>query len=482
MVTGAAVGTQRAAHDRLLPLNLDPAPAFPDLDHLVEGSSISQLQDHMTTGRLTSVQLTEFLLARTAADEPERHSLISVDTTAREQAQAADQQRAAGGTGPLLGIPITVKDNIETAGPLPTTGGAEILIDHRPDRDAAIVSSLRAAGAVIIGKANLSELAGAMVATPGFSAVGGMSRNPFGATYSPGGSSSGGAVAVAAGLVVASIGTETSGSLTAPASFNGLVAVKPTYGLLDTSGIIPLIRHQDCPGPLTRTVADAAAVMQVLSGGAVVTQDVDCAGLRIGLLAHDIRKQRSALEDTSDAADLLARIESRLTRTGATAVPVDLATTVKLSHLEGDFLTVVCGGLAFDTVGYLRAAGAPIATLADLQAYNMAEPRRRIPAGQTLLNLAVMRGVSRQTYEKQALEQRRRAASILDATLTAAGSDVLVSVSNVHSDLYATAGYPAVTVPAGLRANGMPTGITLIGRPGTDARLLGVAAALEATA
>jgi amidase len=459
----------------------DPVRAR-ELDSLLTEVGLTELQQHLASGRLSSEEVTLHVLGRVRDHERALNSLISLSPDALAQARAADARRSAGNVlGPLDGIPVTVKDNIETAGSVPTTGGAEILAGHVAEADAPVVTALRASGAVILGKANLSELAGAMVRTPGFSAVGGQTANPYGGAFSPGGSSSGSAVSVAAGFAMASVGTETSGSLVVPAAYAGLVGMKPSRGLVDGHGVIPLVRHQDSPGPIARTVADAAALLAAM---AVQPLDVELSpnalgGVRVGILAEDIRSQETPYEDTSDNAEMLARIESGLRAAGAVPLDAVVVSDTPMQAFEERFVDVVVGGVSHDTVGYLVDAGAPVATIADLHAYNLAAPRRRMPAGQFFLDLALVKAIDRNSYEEAALAHRTLAERILADTFDAAGTDLLVSITNRHSSLYATAGYPAITIPLGLRANGMPTGATLIGRPGRDGQLLGHAHAFE---
>ncbi len=487
MLTGAVVAASRTSPARVLPL--EPLAAVSDdhgdaaaLARLLGGSSLAALQAHLDAGDVTSEQLTRYALAQMLRTDAALNAVIELNPAAVADARAADARRSAGDRSPLLGVPVTVKDNIETAGPLRTTAGAEVLAGHVADHDAAVVTALRSAGAVVLGTANLSELAGAAVRTPGFSATGGQTANPYGASFSPGGSSSGSAVCVAAGLVPVSVGTETSGSLLAPAAFTGVVGIKPTHGLVDGGGIVPLVRYQDTAGPLARTVADAAALLSVLSQGrlSVDLSGATLDGVRVGVLREAILAQRPGLEKTGDNAEMLGRIDHGLAAAGAVAVDAALVIDGSLDAFEASFLTVVLGGLTHDTVGYLARAGAPVESLADLHAYNLQRPRRRMPKGQLLLSLALARQISRDAYETSALDLRRSAQRTLDATTEAAGVEVLVSITNLHSSLYATAGYPAVCVPLGLRANGMPTGVTLIGRPGEDAALLRTAAAFEA--
>lgn len=486
--TAGALGLLNRHPGRLAPLDVPPVdiPAVPDAgaqaDEGLDTASMVALRDRLATGGLTSHALTCHVLARIGEQEGALNSLISINPDVLAEARRADERRAAGEPlGPLHGVPVTVKDNIETAGPLPTTAGAEILCTHTAEQDAPVVAALRAAGAVIVGKANLSELAGAMARTPGFSTVGGQSVNPYGSDFTPGGSSSGSAVGVASGMAIASVGTETSGSLLAPAAFNGVVGMKPSRDLVDSTGVVPLVRFQDSPGPLARTVADAGLLLQAIAAAPL---DLDLSpgaldGVRVGVLTDAIRAQPRALEDTSDNPDMIERIEDGLQAAGAHVADAVIVSSEPMSTFDSNFMTVILGGVSHDTLGYLVAAGAPVETLADLHAYNLAHPRRRMPAGQFWLSLALIRGISLEAYEDAALSCRETAAQILDATFETAGTDVLVSLSNVHSSLYATAGYPAVTVPLGLRASGMPTGASFIGRQGQDGSLLAAAYAFE---
>lgn len=491
LATGLVVGIGSGDRARLLELAdlADWLPAEQDvsdsraIEGMLASTDLAGLQARMAAGMVTSVQLTAHLLRRIGTYEARLGTLVELDPTSPAQARQADARRAAGEAGALLGIPVTVKGNIDVAG-MRTTAGAEILLDNVAPADAPVVAALRAAGAVVLGTANLSEFAGAVVRTPGFSAVAGQTVNPHGGAFTPGGSSSGSAAGVAAGLAMASVGTETSGSLVAPAAFNGVVGMKPSRGVLPGEGIVPLVRHQDSAGPIGRNVADVAALLAVLSGGTVAAGVAGMAadaleGVRVGVLRQAILDQRTPFEDTSDNSAVLQRIDVALRASGATAVDVSPVAAEPIAQFEAGLLTVVLGGVSHDTVGYLAGVGAPVATLGDLHAYNLRQPRRRIPAGQALLSLALARRVSQQAYEDAALTQREAAARILDDTFAAADADVLVSLANLHSALYSTAGYPAVTVPVGLRASGMPTGATLIGRHGADAALLRWAHAFE---
>src|SRR3954471_7985216 len=205
-------------------------------------------------------------LERIARIDPALHSVIAVDPTAIEQARRVDSSTSL--RGPLAGQPVLLKDNIEVAGPLPTTAGSLALANNVTNRDAPLVARLRAAGAVIVGKTNLSEWANIRSndSISGWSAVGGQTHNPFALNRNPCGSSSGSGAAVAAGMVPAAIGTETDGSITCPAAINGIVGFKPTVGLVSRTHVVPISHSQDTPGPMTRTVRDAALVLNAIAG------------------------------------------------------------------------------------------------------------------------------------------------------------------------------------------------------------------------
>ncbi|WP_185749042.1 amidase family protein [Humibacillus xanthopallidus] len=493
----SVIASRRAARrvttpERLRPLDFAPfeaalaALSSTDADRvsaLVDGADIASLARALDSRSLTARDLLLHHLARVRAHDDRLRSIIELNPHALDEARESDERRAAGASrGRLDGIPLTVKDNIATAGPLHTTAGTFSLAEHVADGDAAVVAAVREAGAVLLGTNNLSELAGAVSTTPGVSAVGGQSANPYGPDFSPGGSSSGTAVAVAAGLAVVGIGTETSGSLLAPASFNGVVGMKPTHGFVPGTGIVPLVSTQDDAGPVARTVADAADLLEAMTGGAVRVESGEPGGLpgsRVGVLRAEVVRQRSALEDTTDNAALLDRAAAALEAVGATCVEVEVADARTTSSVEKELLAVVLGGLSHETMAAVAAAGGP-ASVAELQRLGLADPERRIPRGQTLVSLAAVRRTTAEAHAAAAAALVERSRQLLDEAFERVGADVLLSLSNVHSPFYASAGHPAVTVPLGLRSSGMPVGATLIGRRGADAHVLRWAGALEA--
>lgn len=322
-------------------------------------------------------------------------------------------------------IALNLEDNIGTAGPLHTTANAEVLLDNIAPGDADLVARLRAGGAVILGKASLSEFAGVIAGgTPsgGDGAVGGQAVNPLG-PWPTCGSSAGSAMGVAAHLAVASVGTETSGSLIAPGAVASLVAMKPSQGLVSGAGIVPLLRMNDSAGPMARSVADAAVLL-----GAMDTAETDYTaalslaaldGVRVGVVTANI--------ETADAySAMMTRAAAVLSMAGAQMHPASLSDP---GGTIDSFLLLLSSGIRYDMMPYLAQRNASLATPEDLLAYNAAEPARRAPFGQ--------------------------------------------------APFYATAGYPAITVPTGRADSGEPAGITLIGRKGQDAQLLAHAHAFE---
>ena len=456
------------------------------IDRLVAASTIPAMQEALAKGALTSKELTLCFLDRIRRHDETLRSYLELNPHALDEAREADRLRAAGEIkGPLHGIPISIKDNLATAAPMHTTAGAEILLDHIAPADAKVVRHLREAGAVILGKASLSELAGSLTTDPpGYNAISGLGVNPYRADLPVSGSSSGSSIATSACLAMVSVGTETSGSLISPGASNGVVAMKPSHELVSGEGIVPLIRFQDSAGPIARSVTDAAILL-----GAIDETDTDYTasleakvleGVAVGVL------RKAILDEETNAAFWLARIDEGLARAGAKAKDLDETFAEK-----PDLLPVIFLGLSEDTLPYLAAAGAPVKTVADLQAYNEADPERRMPRGQNMVDLAVrVLGAIREDtgvtdegmealYEEAALHVREGMAAILARTFAENDVDLLVSLANQHSMLYATAGYPAITVPLGLDETGAPNGVTLIARPGEDAKLLAFAYAFE---
>lgn len=423
-------------------------------------------------------------------------AVCAVDGAAAEVATALDAEEAAGRRrGPLHGVPVVVKDNIDTAG-LATTAGSLALAHRPPARDAPLVRRLRAAGLVLLGKANLSEWANIRdpASTSGWSAVGGLTRNPYGLNRSPGGSSSGSGAAVAARIAPLAVGTETDGSITCPAAFNGCVGIKPTVGLLPAEGIVPISASQDTAGPMALSVGAAATLLAVLAGdgvdyaGAARTERLD--GVRVGV-------PRAVFWGYSAAADAFAeRALSALSSVGAEIVdPADLAQAADFD--DAAEVTVMLSELRAGLGAYLPTRGPDVPqTLAEVVDFNRrhtAEELRHF--GQQFFEDALEAPeVGSSAYEAARRACLRLGRDPLDAVLAEHGLDALVTpayapaipIDLVNPEHHwgscttpaAVAGYPLVTVPAGL-AGGLPVAVAFWGPARSERSLIAIAAAYE---
>jgi amidase len=454
-----------------------PAGRAAEIRALIDTADLAALQEAMWEGKLTSEELTTYYLARIARHDEVLRSFLELNPAALDEARAADAAFLDGQVrGPLQGIPVSLKDNIETAGPMHTTANAAVLLDNVAAADAALVAQLRAQGAVILGKNSLSEFAGVVSrGTPsgGSGAVGGQGMNPHG-PFDTAGSSSGGGIALAAYLTHLAVGSETSGSLIAPGTANGVVAIKPTKGLVPGDGVIPLLLNNDTAGPMARSVAEVAVLL-----GAIDTTDADYTaslsltaldGVTAGMLADGVAG--------SAYAEALPRAITALTAAGARLRPAELTDPTG----EVGALTVLLGGgIRHDMMPYVTARRPDLAASGDLIAWNAADPSMRAPFGQDLLLLLdqIGREMSAEDFAQGAAAITAAAAAAMERAFAASEAEVLVSSSSVHAPFYATAGYPAVTVPLGLGSAGQPIGVTLIGKRGEDARLLSFAYAFE---
>ena len=367
------------------------------IEALVKDADIAKVQAAMQKGDLTSEELTLYFLSRIKKYDETLRTFIELNPDALKEAKAADALRKQGkNVGPMLGIPVSLKDNIGTTAPMHTTGGSEILLNNVPKADASFVKQLRDAGAVILGKANLSEFAGGINAVPpGFSAVGGLTMNPHG-DFSAGGSSSGSGAGTAAYETMVSVGSETAGSLIVPASWNGVVGMYPSKGVVDGSQVIPLITNNDSAGPIGRNVKDVATLL-----GVIDTRDVDYVaglndkalnGVKAGFLKADVLAQAAnPLEDTADNAAIAELIQQSLTGAGATVSDIKLPSSEIADNIDTILGILIKGGVRHDMLPYLIAAGAPVKSPEDLAAYNQQDPQVRIPIGESQLDSALGR-------------------------------------------------------------------------------------------
>jgi amidase len=460
---------------------------------------VATAQERMASGELTARALTEASLARIAAFDdagPRLNAMIELNPEALAEADACDRERAAGRLrGPLHGIPVVIKDNID-ATPMVTSAGSLALAEHRPPRDAVLVEQMRAAGAVILGKTNLSEWANfrASKSSSGWSSRGGQTRNPHVLDRSPCGSSSGTGAAIAAGFALVGVGTETDGSIICPSAMNGIVGLKPTVGLISTAGIVPISSTQDAPGPMARTVWDAAIALQAMVGPNSNSSYVDALrddalkGRRIGVL-------RQAMGEHAELDAVTQQAIASLRAAGATIVdPVEITTWEQWFDAEFEILlTEFAPGLA----AYFAETNAPITNLAMLIAFNRDHAVTVMPwFGQDVLEMAVAKpGLQDRAY----LEARQKARRLawdegLGATLDRERLDAVIApatgpawpIDLVLGDHFITGGYsvaavagtPSLTVPMGDVA-GLPVGLVFLGRPFAEAELLAMGHAFE---
>src|SRR4051794_19991856 len=436
----------------------------------LQTATIPQLQDAMAGGRLTSVQLVDAYLARIAA-YPKLNAIRDLAASARAQAAALDAERAAGHVrGPLHGIPVLLKDNVGTTDE-PTTAGSIALEGVVPKHEAVVTQRLRAAGAVILGKANLSEFAGwvDLSMPPGYSSLGGQVVNAY--TFGdPSGSSAGSGVAASMALAGATIGTETSGSILSPTSINSDVGVKPTLGLVSTQGILPLAPDFDVPGPIVRSVTDAALVLGAIGGhdytGALRVDALK--GVRLAYPDGDVDDEHAALFDAAIA---------QLKKLGATVVP-----TESLSPSESYGLTEI-GAIPNEFKASLNQylademPHAKVHTLSDIVAYNEQHPDK-VKYGQGLLQASDATPGREELFAPQAEPARAGARGSIDGALAETGAEAIITPGPAQANIGAAAGYPTVMVPLGY-ATGEPFGLGFLGAANTESNLLGYAYAYE---
>ncbi len=488
------------------------ARAQPLAAYDVTEKSVATLSADMAAGRVTSEALTRAYLERIAAIDragPALHSVIALNPHAIEDARRLDAERAAGhARGPLHGIPILVKDNIETDDGTATTAGSLALKDNVTLRDAPVIDRLKAAGVVVLGKTNLSEWANIRSTHPisGWSAVGGLVKNPYALDRSACGSSSGTGAAIAASLAAVGVGTETDGSVTCPSAFAALVGLKPTVGLVSRTHVVPISHSQDTPGPMGRSVADVAVLLTAMAGSdpadppsagadahrrdyAAALAGASLKGKRLGVLrfASDLSPEENAV---------FAQAVALLKAQGAEVI--ELKAYAPPTTLGDNELVVLLTELKADMNAYL--AGAPAAvttrTLADVIAFDQRTPRETALFGQELFEMAqATPGLADPAYLKARADSLRAAGpegidklvadNRLDALIAPSyGPSYRIDVVGGDHDtgdaasLPAIAGYPHLTVPMG-QVRGLPVGLSFIGPAWSEDRLLALGQAYE---
>jgi len=472
--------------------------------------SIAQLQEHMASGELTARTIAEDYLRRIAEIDqagPMLNAVIEINPEALDIADRLDRERATSGPrGPLHGIPILLKDNIDTHDRMQTTAGSLALAGHIADQDATVTAKLRAAGAVLLGKTNLSEWANfrSNHSTSGWSSRGGQTRNPYALDRNPCGSSSGSGVAVAANLCAAAVGTETDGSIICPSQTCGIVGIKPTLGLVSRAGIIPIAHSQDTAGPMARSVADAAVLLAVLAGpdprDPITLRGEPDLALKLdrdGLQGARIGIARNFFGFSPRVDAIMEECVRVLAALGAQIIdPVEVAHAKEISDTE---LEVLLYEFHADLDAYLASRGPTVLvrSLADVIAFNDAHADRVMPYfGQELMHMACAKGPLTDERYLQALATNHRLARTegIDATLAQNSLDAIVEPSGgpawltdyIAGDHYtggtstpaAVAGYPSITVPAGY-IYGLPVGLTFTGPAWSESKLIRYAYAFE---
>jgi len=453
--------------------------------------SVAEAQRRMTMGTLTSRALTQAYLDRIAALDdsgPQLNAVIDINPAAFKEAEARDAERKARkARGPLHGIPVLIKDNIDVAGMI-NSAGSLAFADNRPASDAFVIRRLRDAGVVVLGRTNLSEWANfrSTRSTSGWSSRGGQTKNPHVLDRNPCGSSSGSAVAVAASLAAVAIGTETNGSIICPASVNGVVGLKPTVGLVSRTGIIPIAPSQDTAGPIGRTVADVAALLVAMAGvdprdpassAAVKPPAVYTAALAAGALkgARIGVLLRSPMQPDVDAAMQTALASMR--RAGAIVVDVQMPTFGKWDQQE-----VLLYEFKASINRYLAGSSSAQKSLEALIAWNKANADRVMPLfGQEMFELAQAKGPLTDAAYVKARETATRLAGAEGLLAILARDNLTAIVAPSGGGAYsaaAIAGTPSITIPIG-ESRGLPFGITFMGPAFSEPKLIGLAFALE---
>ena len=462
----------------------------------VHEATIGQLQTAMSDGRTSALRLVESYLARIAAFDaqgPALNSMIRLNPQARADARRLDAERRAGKVrGPMHGVPIILKDNFNTSD-MPTSGGSLALASHQTSDDAFVVKRLRDAGAIILGKSNLHELAAGITS---ISSLGGQTRNPYDPRRCPGGSSGGTGAAIAASFAAIGWGSDTCGSIRIPSAFGSLVGLRPTQGLVSRTGIMPLSHTQDIAGPLARTVTDLAIALDITVGadpadaqsklldGRTIPKFADALqagalrGARIGILRNYF------LDADAEILDTVRSAIRAMAAAGADTVGVDIAAFDAL--LAGT--TVINYDHKYDLIDYLAATPTARAkSLADILASGLYPD-----ALEQRYRLVDSIGTRNSPAYQTALTKQRTTRDIIVALMDSLRIDVLVYPTvrrrpvlagdpqlGSTCNLSAQTGLPAITVPAGFMAEGLPVGIELIGRPFADARLVSLAYAFE---
>lgn len=465
---------------------------YQSLKPLILEQNIFSLRKHLEEGRLSYENLTLFYLYRIYKYELDNkttlNTVIALNKDVIEQAKALDKKVTEGVAPsvrhPIYGMPILLKDNINTSG-MKTTAGAIALIDNEVE-DAFIVKRLKENGALILGKVNLSEWANFLCNCPnGQSAVGGQTLNPYGRRlFDTGGSSAGSGTSMAANYAVAAVGTETSGSILSPSSRNSIVGLKPTIGLLSRTGIVPISSTLDTPGPMTRNIIDNAILLSAMTGKDTLDSksvDEHFSGiLSAGLHPTPFKEMRlGAMKSLMESDSVYKKTIEKLKNLGAKIIEF----TPPEVKMDG-FISILNIDMKYDLPEYLRTQvkdknAVKIKSVADAVAFNLEDSLMRIPYGQVRFDGILADSTSLEELEKIKSDLEVNGRHFFDSALDKHDLDAILSINNQHASYAAVAKYPALTVPMGYKKSGEPIGLTFIGKPFKEADLLSLGAAFE---
>ena len=467
----------------------------------IEEATIAQIQEALKTKQLTSVELVQMYLDRIEAYDkngPKINSVLTINPDALKVAAQMDEARGKGEEGPLFGIPVLLKDNIETKDNMPTTAGTIALKDNYASEDAWVAKKLREAGAIILGKVNMSEWAYFMAdgAPSGYSGLGGQVLCPYGPeTFEAGtvgGSSSGSGASMASNFAAVAIGSETSGSILSPASANSIVGIKPTVGLISRTGIIPLAESQDTAGPMARTVSDAAITLGVLTGVdstdpitaesegkalADYTSHLKLDGLNGARIGVDYNFFYGTDEEKAELKQIMQEQIEVMKSLGATVEEV----AIPKQELTADVLFYE---FKHSVNEYLKKTPETVRvkTLEDVIKFNEEDPDVRMKFGQALLVESQNKSESLDDpkyHEQRANDIKYSRELGIDQVMAENNLDALLFLNNFGAALPAKAGYPSITVPAGYTNSGMPVGVTFSAKAYSEPKLIELAYSYE---
>ncbi len=462
---------------------------YKTLKALVLNQDIPTIQAHIYSGKLSCEELTKFYLYRIREFDREHdlslNAVIALNPNAIKQARDKDRELLNRKLKhPIFGMPILLKDNINTKY-MPTTAGA-LALQNNNTNDAFITKQLKANGAIILGKANLSEWAYFFCGDcpSGYSAIGGQTLNPYGRRIiDTGGSSSGSGVAVAANFCVAAVGSETAGSILSPASQNSAVGLKPTIGLLSRTGIIPISSTLDTPGPISKNVIDNAILLDAMLGydnadfKSINTDDFDMISYHSVLSKNKLEGKRLGAIKEFMKDTLYANAVNVLKSQGATIIEIE-PEAVELP----DFLRLLNLDMKVDLAHYFKSSagkGIPFKTIEDVIAFNESNKEKAMPYGQKLFEGVSNDSSTKEEFDKIKAVLKTNGKAYFDAPMTTHNLDGILSINNYHAAEAAVAEYPALTVPMGYTNEGEPKGLTFISKPLTEAKLLQWAFAYE---